>query len=61
MTRAIVIACALLAAGCGSDTGAPVATPDSVTTAEDTQVDVPVLANDSDPDGDPLAVTGASA
>ena len=27
MTRAIVIVCALLAAGCGSDTGAPVAAP----------------------------------
>ena len=27
MTRALVIACALLAAGCGSDTGAPAAAP----------------------------------
>ena len=39
------------------DNGAPIAAADSATTAEDTQVDVPVLANDSDPNGDPLTVT----
>jgi Bacterial Ig domain/Putative Ig domain len=36
---------------------APVAGDDEVTTAEDTAVTVDVLANDSDPDGDPLTVT----
>ena len=35
----------------------PVAVADAVTTAEDTSVSVPVLANDSDPDGDSLSVT----
>ncbi len=37
----------------------PVAQPDSVTTDEDTAVTTGnVLANDSDPDGDPLAISG---
>jgi CshA-type fibril repeat protein len=40
---------------------APVAVNDSVTTNEDVPVTIPVLANDSDVDGDPLTVTGASA
>jgi large repetitive protein len=40
---------------------APVANPSAATTPEDTPVTVPVLANDSDPDGDPLTVTAASA
>lgn len=35
----------------------PVATDDTVTTTEDTTVDIPVLANDSDADKDPLSVT----
>ncbi|MCI0575506.1 MAG: tandem-95 repeat protein [Chloroflexi bacterium] len=35
---------------------APLAVDDPVTTPEDTAVTIPVLANDSDPDGDPLAV-----
>lgn len=35
----------------------PVATDDTVTTTEDTATDIPVLANDLDPDGDPLSVT----
>jgi large repetitive protein len=39
----------------------PVATNDTATTNEDTPVTVPVLANDSDPDGDPLTVTSATA
>ncbi|WP_051116670.1 Ig-like domain-containing protein [Sphingomonas sp. PAMC 26617] len=39
----------------------PSATNDSATTAEDTPVTIPVLANDSDPDGDPLQVTSASS
>ncbi|MFC1479096.1 Ig-like domain-containing protein [Planctomycetota bacterium] len=34
----------------------PVAVDDSVETDEDTPVDINVLANDSDPDGDPLTV-----
>ena len=36
----------------------PVATDDSVTTAEDTAVVIVVLGNDSDPEGDVLTVTG---
>jgi large repetitive protein len=40
---------------------APVAQDSSATTTEDTPVSVAVLANDSDPDGDPLTVTAASA
>ena len=40
---------------------APVAVNDTATTAEDTPVTIDVLANDSDPDGDPLTVTAASA
>jgi VCBS repeat-containing protein len=37
----------------------PVALPDVATTPEDTPITVAVLGNDSDPDGDPLTVTGA--
>ncbi len=40
---------------------APVAANDVATTNEDTPVTIPVLANDSDPDGDPLTVTSATA
>ena len=39
----------------------PVAQDDRATTPEDTAVVIPVLANDRDPDGDPLTVTSASA
>ncbi len=39
----------------------PVATNDVAVTAEDTPVTVAVLTNDSDPDGDPLTITSASA
>jgi large repetitive protein len=39
----------------------PVASNDSASTPEDTPVIIPVLTNDSDPDGDPLTVTSASA
>ncbi len=40
----------------------PVATPDPVVSAtEDTPVSFPVLGNDTDADGDPLTVTGATA
>ncbi len=35
---------------------APLAQDDSAVTDEDTAVTIPVLANDSDPDGDPLAI-----
>ncbi len=35
----------------------PVAVDDSATTAEDTPVSIPVKANDSDPDGDPISIT----
>jgi large repetitive protein len=40
--------------------GAPVATDDAATTTEDTPTDVAVLANDTDPNGDTLAVTAAT-
>jgi CshA-type fibril repeat protein len=39
----------------------PVAVNDSATTAEDMMVNIDVRANDSDPDGDPLTITTASA
>lgn len=39
----------------------PIANPDTAETDEDTPVTIDVLANDSDPDGDPLTVTGATA
>src|SRR5882672_8691187 len=38
----------------------PVAVNDTATTPEDTSVSIPVLANDSDVDGDPLTITTAS-
>lgn len=40
---------------------APVARPDTLTLAEDTTGIVDVLANDSDPDGDALTLTGITA
>ncbi|MGJ8597539.1 Ig-like domain-containing protein, partial [Sulfitobacter sp.] len=40
---------------------APVAVDDCVATDLDTAVTIPVLANDSDPDGDPLTVTEATS
>jgi outer membrane protein assembly factor BamB len=43
-----------------SDNAWPVAGPDSATTAEDTAVDVNVVANDSDPDGDPVKLRAVS-
>ena len=39
---------------------APVATDDTATTAEDTATSVAVLANDTDPNGDPLTVSGVT-
>lgn len=39
----------------------PEAEDDTASTAEDTAVTIDVLANDEDPDGDPLTVTAASA
>ena len=39
----------------------PVAVADTATTDEDTPVTIPVLANDSDVDGDPLTVTSATS
>ena len=41
--------------------GDPDANPDTATTAEDTPVTIPVLANDTDPTGQPLTVTSAEA
>lgn len=43
------------------DNGAPVTQPDTAVTDEDTSVDIPVLANDSDPEGDPLTIGSATA
>ncbi|SLN09796.1 Bifunctional hemolysin/adenylate cyclase precursor [Roseovarius gaetbuli] len=43
------------------ENNAPVTGDDTATTDEDTSVDIPVLANDSDPDGDLLTVTDATA
>ncbi|HEY7824640.1 MAG TPA: cadherin-like domain-containing protein, partial [Acidimicrobiia bacterium] len=45
----------------GETSGPPVAVDDTAVTDEDTAVTIPVLANDTDPDGDPLTVTGASS
>jgi protocatechuate 3,4-dioxygenase beta subunit len=39
----------------------PVARPDATTTYQNTPVTVPVLTNDTDVDGDPLSVIGASS
>ncbi|MCJ8270495.1 MAG: tandem-95 repeat protein, partial [Psychrosphaera sp.] len=39
----------------------PIAVADTASTAEDTSVIITVLTNDSDPEGDPLTVTAASA
>ncbi|OZB16213.1 MAG: hypothetical protein B7X55_08320, partial [Rhodobacterales bacterium 34-62-10] len=44
-----------------TDTTTPVASPDTATTAEDAPVVIDVLGNDTDPNGDPLTVTGATA
>src|SRR5205085_2512406 len=44
-----------------ADNDAPVAVSDAATTAEDTATPIAVLRNDSDPDGDTLAVSVASA
>jgi hypothetical protein len=41
--------------------GTPLAIDDIAATDEDTSVSIPVLANDSDPDGDPLAVSAIGA
>ena len=38
----------------------PVANDDSATTPQDTAVDIDVLANDTDPDGDPLHINSAT-
>ena len=38
----------------------PVANPDAATTSAGAAVAVPVLANDTDPNGDPLTITGVS-
>jgi CshA-type fibril repeat protein len=39
-------------------TGQPVANPDTATTPEDTAVTIPVLANDTDGNGQPLTISG---
>jgi len=47
---------AVAAAGC-SDNQPPTAVADHVSIAEDRAINIPVLANDFDPDGDPLELT----
>ena len=44
-----------------TDNPTPVANPDAATTSEDTTVTIAVLANDTDPNGDPLTLTSATA
>ena len=44
-----------------ADDVTPVANPDTATTPEDTPVVIDVLGNDTDPNGDPLTVTTATA
>ncbi|MFA5941428.1 MAG: retention module-containing protein, partial [Sinimarinibacterium sp.] len=44
----------------GAVNDAPDAVDDVVGTPEDTPITIPVLVNDSDPDGDPLTVTGVT-
>lgn len=39
----------------------PIATNDAITTAQSTSVSIPVLANDTDPNGDPLTVSAIAA
>jgi hypothetical protein len=51
------LSAAALLAGCNS---APLAIDDEATTAVGTPVDIPVLANDSDRDGDPMIVKDVS-
>ena len=50
------LALGLMAAGASA--AAPIANPDAVTTLTDKSVDIPLLANDSDPDGDVLTLAG---
>ncbi|HEX9870700.1 MAG TPA: Ig-like domain-containing protein [Candidatus Tectomicrobia bacterium] len=58
------VICSLLLAlaGCsyGDKNKAPVAAPDTAITAREVPVTIKVLANDSDPDGDPLEVVGVT-
>ncbi len=46
---------------CGSDEGPPEAKPDTAFGLEDTEIKIDVLANDCDPEGDPLEVCEAVA
>ncbi|TML92889.1 MAG: tandem-95 repeat protein, partial [Actinobacteria bacterium] len=55
------IAAATVSVSVGQSNRAPVAGNDSASTQPATPVTVSVLANDSDPDNDPLTVTGASS
>jgi subtilisin family serine protease len=48
---------AIRACGADSGNGPPLAADDTAATAEGTAVTIPVLTNDSDPDGDSLTVT----
>jgi hypothetical protein len=55
LAAALVVA-SLLATACGADNVAPIAIADSAIVDEDQSVTIAVLANDVDPDGDPLRV-----
>ncbi|MEQ6247885.1 cadherin-like domain-containing protein [Sulfitobacter sp. HNIBRBA3233] len=52
---------AVVSVSVGEVNDAPVAADDVAETPEDTAITIPVLANDSDPDGDPLTITAASS
>jgi len=52
---AALFVCLILPA-CGGDDEGPLSEPDEATTLEETAVRIPVLANDSDPDGDSLVL-----
>ncbi|MGB6267928.1 MAG: Ig-like domain-containing protein, partial [Olleya sp.] len=44
----------------GPENEAPIANADTATTNEGTPIDVVVIANDFDPDGDPISITGTT-
>lgn len=57
---ALVVGLVGVTGGC-SGTGAPVAFDDEVSAAPGTSVEIPVLSNDSDPQGDPLVLRSVTS